>query len=180
MWLGNLFVGNFLFSFRPRSPDGLINSKKSLSVEWSEELKGGKAVRLSGIFDKLSYEVRRALSVQSEKCTLSTAHCLLKSEDINAASMHFLIQSIGRDVPIIEPDKPRDGSDNRSLPIALQEQKEIFLLPTVQVSNLLHSEIHVLLTETGTVQEMDWNSISYIIQLSELSFVCRYVYHHWL
>ncbi|XP_024036479.1 uncharacterized protein LOC18037025 isoform X3 [Citrus clementina] len=146
--LMSLSVGNFLFSFRPGSSDGLISSKSSLSAEWSEELTGGKAVRLSGIFDKLSYEVRRALSVQSEKCSFSTAHCVLKAGDIHVASMHFLIQSIGRNVPIIEPDKSSDGFESRSLPIALQEQKEIFLLPTVLVTNLLHLDIHVLLSET--------------------------------
>ncbi|GAY42809.1 hypothetical protein CUMW_069730 [Citrus unshiu] len=146
--LMSLSVGNFLFSFRPGSSDGLISSKSSLSAEWSEELTGGKAVRLSGIFDKLSYEVRRALSVQSEKCSFSTAHCVLKAGDIHVASMHFLIQSIGRNVPIIEPDKSNDGFESRSLPIALQEQKEIFLLPTVLVTNLLHLDIHVLLSET--------------------------------
>ncbi|KAI9166047.1 hypothetical protein LWI28_025262 [Acer negundo] len=146
--LMSLSVGNFLFSFRPDSPDGLINSKSSLSVEWSDELKGGKAVCLSGIFDKLSYEVRKALSVESDKCSFSTACCALKSKDTCVAGMHFLIQSIRRNVPIIEPDTSSDGFENKNLPIALQELKEIFLLPTVRVSNLLHLEIHVLLTET--------------------------------
>ncbi|KAF2295130.1 hypothetical protein GH714_031616 [Hevea brasiliensis] len=104
--LMSLSIGNFLFSFRPEIVDGLLNSKRALSVEWSDELKGGKAVCLSGIFD-----------------------------------------SVGRDVPIIHPDKSSDDSESSSA-VALQEQKEIFLLPTVRVSNLLHSEIHVLLTET--------------------------------
>lgn len=52
-------------------------------------------------------------------------------------------------MPVIQPDKSRDGFKNRDSPVALQEQKEIFLLPTIQVSNLLHSDIHVLLSETG-------------------------------
>lgn len=56
-------------------------------------------------------------------------------------------------MPIIEPDKSSDGFESRSLPIALQEQKEIFLLPTVLVTNLLHLDIHVLLSETGKEQE---------------------------
>lgn len=86
--------------------------------------------------------------------------------DIHVASMHFLIQSIGRNVPIIEPDKSSDGFESRSLPIALQEQKEIFLLPTVLVTNLLHLDIHVLLSETGKEQEMNWNNNSYILLLS--------------
>ena len=163
--VGN-FAGNFLFSFRPDSPDGLINSKSSLSLEWSDELKGGKAVCLSGIFDKLSYEVRKALFVESDKCSFSTACCALKSKDTCIASMHFLIQSIRRNVPIIEPDTSSDGFENKNLPIALQELKEIFLLPTVRVSNLLHLEIHVLLTETGKEHKLNWNNNFCIIELS--------------
>ncbi|XP_065873049.1 uncharacterized protein [Euphorbia lathyris] len=145
--LMSLSLGNFLFSFRPEITEGLINSNSALSVDWSDELKGGKAVHLSGIFDRMSYKVRKALSVGSSKCSFSTASCTLRSENAHVTSLHFLIQSIGRDVPIIHPDKP-DNSDGRKSPVAIQEQKEIFLLPTVRVSNLLHSEIHVLLTES--------------------------------
>ncbi|KAJ6288558.1 hypothetical protein OIU76_024527 [Salix suchowensis] len=142
-------VGNFLFSFRPEITDDLINSKSPLSAEWSDELKGGKAVCLSGIFDKLGYKVRKALSVDTTKCSFSTACCTLKSGDAHATNLHFLIQSIGRDVPIIQPDESSGSSENMSSAVSLQEQKEIFILPTVRVSNLLHSEIHVLLTEKG-------------------------------
>ncbi|XP_038718872.1 uncharacterized protein LOC120011821 isoform X2 [Tripterygium wilfordii] len=137
----SLSVGNFLFSFRPEIKDGLFNS-----VEWSDELKGGKAVRISGILDKLSYEVRRALSGESVKHSLSTAHCTLKSKAGNDTNMHFLIQSTQRNVPMVQPDK--SGNRIESSPIALQEQREIFLLPTVRVSNLLRSDIYVVLTET--------------------------------
>lgn len=132
----------------------MINSKSPLSAEWSDELKGGKAVFLSGIFDKLSYKVRKALSVDTIKCSFSTAACTLKSGDAHATNLHFLIQSIGRDVPIIQPDKSSGSSDMTSA-VALQEQKEIFILPTVRVSNLLHSEIHVLLTEKGKITKYD-------------------------
>ncbi|KAJ6733010.1 VACUOLAR PROTEIN SORTING-ASSOCIATED PROTEIN VPS13 [Salix koriyanagi] len=142
-------VGNFLFSFRPEITDDLINSKSPLSAEWSDELKGGKAVCLSGIFDKLGYKVRKALSVDTTKCSFSTACCTLKSGDAHATNLHFLIQSIGRDVPIIQPDESSGSSENMTSAVSLQEQKEIFILPTVRVSNLLHSEIHVLLTEKG-------------------------------
>lgn len=122
-------------------------------MEWSDELKGGKAFHLSGIFDKLSYEVRKALSVESDNCSFSTARCALTSQDTHVASMHFLIQIIRRNVPIVEPNRSGDGSENKSVPIALQEQKKIFLLPTVRVSNLLHMEIHVLLTDSGKWKE---------------------------
>lgn len=117
-------------------------------MEWSHDLEGGKAVRLSGIFDKLSYKVRKALFTESEKCSFSSAQCSLKSEGSHIADMHFLIQSIGRDVPVVQPHNSKEKKNSTS-PVALQEQKEIFLLPTVKVSNLLQSEIHVVLSEIG-------------------------------
>ncbi|CAI0553988.1 unnamed protein product [Linum tenue] len=146
--LMSLSVGNFLFAFRPEVPDGSINSMSPVSAEWSDDFKGGKAVRLSGIFDKLGYKVRKALSVESMKCSFSTAYCSLKSEDAHIIDLHFLIQNIGRDIPIAQPDTNHDGSESRNSAVALREQREIFILPTVRVSNLLDSDIQVLLTET--------------------------------
>ncbi|MFQ6634229.1 hypothetical protein Gotur_010244 [Gossypium turneri] len=146
----------------------LIQSDTSLSVEWSDEIKGGKAIRLSGIFDKLSYEVRKALSVGSVKCSFSTASCTVKSAAGHVSNMHFLIQSIGREVPIMKPDKSKDGLENRNAPISLQEQKEICILPTVRVSNLLHSEIHVLLTETNSCTPTGHDNIG-----KEATLPCR-------
>ncbi|XVE87220.1 hypothetical protein DITRI_Ditri18aG0098600 [Diplodiscus trichospermus] len=142
-------VGNFLFSFRPELSNDLVQSDTPLSVKWSDEIKGGKAIRLSGIFDKLSYEVRKALSVGSVKCSVSTTYCTVQSAATHVSDMHFLIQSIGKEVPIMKPDKSKDGFENRNKPTSLQEQKEIFILPTVLVSNLLHLEIRMLLNETN-------------------------------
>lgn len=122
---------------------------KNETVEWSDELKGGKPVSLSGIFDKLSYRVRKAFSVESEKSSLSTAHCALKSEGGHISEIHFLIQSIRKDVPVMHLDNFGYASANKNLPVALQEQKEIFLLPTIKVFNLLYTEIHVNLTDGG-------------------------------
>ncbi|XP_030499771.2 uncharacterized protein LOC115715105 isoform X2 [Cannabis sativa] len=144
--LNSLSLGNFLFSFRPNINEEFMSSKDSLSVEWSHELKGGKAVRLSGIFDKLSYKVRQVFT-ESAKCSFSSAQCSLKSEGSHIADIHFLIQSFGRGVPVRQPSNSKEGYKSSTSPEAIQEQKEIFLLPTVNVSNLLESEIHVLLTE---------------------------------
>lgn len=58
-------------------------------------------------------------------------------------------------MPVVSSDTFRDGFKNRDLPVALREQKEIFLLPTIQVSNLLHTEIYVVLSETGKLKFMD-------------------------
>ena len=93
-------------------------------MEWSDDFEGGKAVCLSGFLDQLSYRVRKALFVGSMKCSFSTACCILKSNGAHVSSMHFLIQRIGRDVPVIQPDKSRGHLKNSDSPVALQEQKE--------------------------------------------------------
>ncbi|XP_056697041.1 uncharacterized protein [Spinacia oleracea] len=140
----SLGLGNFVFSFRPEIKEE-NGSSKSYSVEWSENLKGEKAVRLSGVIDKLSYKVRKALSAESWKYSFSAIGCSVRSGDTHVAQMHFLVQSVARDVPIMQPNDRRKSKNSS---IALQEQKEIFLLPTVRVSNLLETDIDVLLTET--------------------------------
>jgi hypothetical protein len=63
--------------------------------------------------------------------------------------MHFLIQTIARDVPVAQPEKYDTLLKNESSKVSLLEQKEIYLLPTVRMTNLLHSDIDVLLSETG-------------------------------
>ncbi|KAG8384490.1 hypothetical protein BUALT_Bualt04G0123100 [Buddleja alternifolia] len=155
--LTSLNVGNYVFSFRPNTGDG---SKifKELSVEWSDDLKGGKPVRLSRIFDKLRYQVRKALSVDSMKVSLSTASCALKSEEGFVADIHFLIQTVGKTVPVIKPDNSGYAPRNGNSPVAMQEQKEIFILPTIEVSNLLLTDINVSLTDRDPQNTMDGNS----------------------
>lgn len=156
--LMSLSVGNFLFSFRPRIADKLQNFKIS-SVEWSDDLKGGKPVRLSSLFEKLAYQVRTTFSVESWKCAFGTAHCALKLEGGRIGNIYFLTQSAAKDVPIIHPDNFGYASLNKNPPIALQEQKEIFLLPTVCVSNLLQTEIHVNLTDADPQVDLEFNNI---------------------
>ncbi|XP_057415880.1 uncharacterized protein LOC130710577 isoform X2 [Lotus japonicus] len=155
----SLSVGNFLFSFRPKMTEELITSESSFSSEWSAYIKGGKAVRLSGIFDKLNYRVRKALFEKSVKCSFSTAHCTLKSEGVSVSKMHFLIQTIAREVPIASPEKSAAVLKNENSTVSLLEQKEIFLLPTVRMTNLLHSEIDVLLSETGQPKLVEYDKI---------------------
>ncbi|CAM8903861.1 unnamed protein product [Rhodiola kirilowii] len=143
MALKALTVGNFLLSFRPQIHENLT---EPVSSEWSDDLKGGKPVKLSGLFDKLKYKVRKAVSLEQVKRSFTTVHCSVNYEE-TPTRLHFLIQSTGRDVPIINPGDLRDNSFVNSSPVSIIEQKQIFILPTVRVSNLLQSEIQVLVTE---------------------------------
>ncbi|KAL8044377.1 hypothetical protein ABFX02_08G042900 [Erythranthe guttata] len=158
--LTSLSVGNYMFSFRPNTSDDSNNFSKS-SIEWSDDLKGGKPVRLSGLFDKLNYQVRKAFSVNSKKYSLSIANCALKSEEGVVSDIYFLIQTVGKAVPVVNPDNFGYAPGNKNSPVAMQEQKEFFVLPTIQVSNLLHTEIHVSLTDKDPDSSVDsdntWN-----------------------
>ncbi|KAK9108745.1 hypothetical protein Sjap_016805 [Stephania japonica] len=146
--LMSLCLGNFQLSFRPEIPECLCDTGKPVSSAWSGDLKGGKAFRLSGVLDKLTYRFKNVLGVGSMKYSFSTVHCSLSVDGVYATDLYFLIQTVGRDVPVIQPNGAGSLPENRNSPIALQEQKEIFLLPTFQISNNLQSEIHVILTET--------------------------------
>ncbi|OIW09736.1 hypothetical protein TanjilG_23876 [Lupinus angustifolius] len=134
---------------------GVKRALTSLSVD---HIKGGKAVRLSGLFDKLNFRVRKALFVQSVKCSFTTAHCALMSGGACVANMHFLIQTLARDIPVATPNKSA-AELNENLPVSLLEQKEIYLLPTVRMTNLLHSEIDVLLRETDQSNPAGYENI---------------------
>lgn len=123
-------------------------------MEWSDELKGGKAARLSGLFDKISYNVRKAFPLESEKSTFTTSRTSSKSKTGEIDDLHFLIQTTKRDVPILQ----RDGSKGST--VTLVEQKEIYILPTVEISNLLQLEIHVVLTDKDRCLPQDSENMS--------------------
>ncbi|KAG9440811.1 hypothetical protein H6P81_020976 [Aristolochia fimbriata] len=144
----SLSLGNFLLSFRPELPECSAESEGPVSVDWSEDLKGGKAIHVSGIFDKLNFRLKRAFGMAKVKSSFSTTHCSISIEGHTVSKLHFLIQTLSRDVPLKHPRILEDSSDKTLKPAALHEQKEIFLLPTVQITNLLQTDILVVLTET--------------------------------
>lgn len=127
---------------------------------WSDYIKGGKAVHLSGIFNKLNYRIRKALFEKSVKYSFSTSCCTLKSEGKSIANMHFLIQTIATEIPVV-PEKSAAVLKNDNPTVSLLEKKEIYLLPTVRMTNLLHSEIDVILSETG----MDMKAFANVLLL---------------
>ena len=62
--------------------------------------------------------------------------------------MHFLIQTDARDIPVA-PEKSVVAFKNENPTVSVLEKKEIYLLPIVRMSNLLHSQIDAILSETG-------------------------------
>jgi len=74
--------------------------------------------------------------------------------------MHFLIQTVATEIPVA-PEKSAAVLKKDNPTVSLLEKKEIYLLPTVRMTNLLHSEIDVILSETG----MEMKSLKNVLLL---------------
>uniref|UniRef100_J3NEM9 Vacuolar protein sorting-associated protein 13 VPS13 adaptor binding domain-containing protein n=1 Tax=Oryza brachyantha TaxID=4533 RepID=J3NEM9_ORYBR len=114
-------------------------------VKWSEDITGEKAVRISGVMEKLNYNIRRAFSIDSMKSSFSSLSCDVSVDGQHVTDLHFLVHTLGREVPL----HPTNGSPvfHRNAEVPLQLQREIFIYPTVQVYNFLQTDIHVILTD---------------------------------
>lgn len=145
VWFVN--AGNFLLSIRPDVTEYLKEDMTSVSTSWSEELTGEKSVRVSGILDKLNYKLRKTFGIEATKSFFSIVSCPLKVEGQHVSNVHFLIETLRREVPVIQPENSVNKSETIVSPVALQMQKEIFIYPTIQVYNFLQSDIQVLMTE---------------------------------
>ncbi|XP_039116930.1 uncharacterized protein LOC120252825 isoform X3 [Dioscorea cayenensis subsp. rotundata] len=145
--LMSLTLGNFLLSIRPDVTEYLKEDMTSVSTSWSEELTGEKSVRVSGILDKLNYKLRKTFGIEATKSFFSIVSCPLKVEGQHVSNVHFLIETLRREVPVIQPENSVNKSETIVSPVALQMQKEIFIYPTIQVYNFLQSDIQVLMTE---------------------------------
>ncbi|KAJ4788105.1 hypothetical protein LUZ62_039351 [Rhynchospora pubera] len=149
----SLALGNFLLSFKPIMSKQYLEKyyAGSASADWSEDIIGGKAVRISGVLEKLNYKLRRAFGIDSFNSLFDCLSCPLYIEGIQVSNLYFLVHTVERNVPL---QKPLDGGSssegNSTSPVALRVQKEIFIYPTVQVHNFLQSEILVILGDSET------------------------------
>lgn len=134
-----------MLSVRPYISEHTENISQSALVKWSEDITGEKAIRISGIIEKLNYNLRKAFNVDTMKSSFSSLSCPIFVNDRHVTDLHFLIHTLGRDMPV----HPTNGTrlSDRSAPVALQLQREIFIYPTVQVYNFLQTDIHVVLTD---------------------------------
>ncbi|KAL6622548.1 hypothetical protein ACP70R_032427 [Stipagrostis hirtigluma subsp. patula] len=157
--LMSLALGNFMLSIRPEISEHPENIRQTASVKWSEDITGEKATRISGVIEKLNYNLRKAFNLDSMKSSFSSLSCPVLVDGHHVTDLHFLIHTLGRDVPV----QPTNGTrvSDRTAPVALQFQREIFIYPTVQVYNFLQTDIHVILTDCqlGNIIEDNFGSI---------------------
>uniref|UniRef100_A0A0D9Y124 Vacuolar protein sorting-associated protein 13 VPS13 adaptor binding domain-containing protein n=1 Tax=Leersia perrieri TaxID=77586 RepID=A0A0D9Y124_9ORYZ len=135
------------------------NFGQTTLVKWSEDITGEKAVRISGVMEKLNYNIRRAFSINSMKSSFSSLSCHVSSNGQHVTDLHFLVHTLSREVPL----RSTNGSPvfDRNASVALQLQREIFIYPTVLVYNFLQTDIHVILTdcEPENTREDDFDTI---------------------
>ena len=134
-----------MLSIRPEISEHSENIVQLALVKWSEDIIGEKTIRISGVIEKLNYNLRKAFNVDSMKSSFSSLSCPVLSNGHHVTDLHFLIHILVRDVPVL----PTNGTrvSERSAPVALQFQREFFIYPTVQVYNFLQTDIHVVLTD---------------------------------
>lgn len=144
-----------MLSIRPEISEHSGNFGPTTLVKWSEDITGEKAVRISGVMEKLNYNIRRAFSIDSMKSSFSSLSCDVSIDGQHVTALHFLVHTLSREVPL----HPTNGSPvfDRNATVAFQLQREIFIYPTVQVYNFLQTDIHVILTdcEPGNVLFMN-------------------------
>lgn len=75
----NIYVGNFLLSIRPVSVSTTNTNENrdedtsnDSSYEWSEDVKGAKAVRVSNLFEKFQYSFKRKLGGRNSDVSFGT------------------------------------------------------------------------------------------------------------
>lgn len=93
------------------------------------------------------------------KSCFSSLSCPVFVNDRHVTDLNFLIHTVGRDVPV----QPTNGTrlSDRSAPVALQFQREIFIYPTVQEYNFLQTDVDVVLIDgqLGNLTEDNLGSI---------------------
>uniref|UniRef100_A0A0E0MP78 Vacuolar protein sorting-associated protein 13 VPS13 adaptor binding domain-containing protein n=1 Tax=Oryza punctata TaxID=4537 RepID=A0A0E0MP78_ORYPU len=140
---------------KPEISEHSGNFGQTTLVKWSDDITGEKAVRVSGVMEKLNYNIRRAFSIDSMKSSFSSLSCHVSVDGQHVTALHFLVHTLSREVPL----HPTNGSPvfDRNATVALQLQREIFIYPTVQVYNFLQTDIHVILTDCEPENTRDDN-----------------------
>ncbi|KAH9301470.1 hypothetical protein KI387_013053, partial [Taxus chinensis] len=160
-------LGNYVLCVRPATADkSVVETETPPSFEWSEDLKGVKAVRVSGLFEKLTYHIKKKFSSHTTQSSFSIIHCNLKTHGTKFKDLCFLVRTTRRKLPVMRPHTS-DHRDSESSIAAWHEQQDILILPTIQVSNLLEVEIAVSLSdclETNADETYEQNANRVLVQ----------------
>ena len=75
-----ILPGNYLLCVRPVNDETPVaDGERPSSFEWSDDVKGVKAVHISGLFDKLSHHIKKTFYGQTAECCFSMIHCGLNT-----------------------------------------------------------------------------------------------------
>lgn len=151
-------LGNYLLCVRPVNDEtSFADGEGSPSFEWSDDLKGVKAVCISGLFDKLSYHIKKSFYGKNAESCFSMIRCGQNSLGTKTKDLYFLVRTTKRKLSVGTPYTPENPKPQSQI-VAWQEQQDILILPTIQVSNLMDMKIAVttsdhLETNSGEISE---------------------------
>lgn len=136
-------LGNYLLCVRPVNDEtSFADGERPPSFEWSDDLKGVKAVRISGLFDKLSHHIKKTFYGQTAESCFSMIHCGLNIMGTKIKDLYFLVRTTKRKLSVVKTRNPEHQKPQSQI-VAWKEQHDILILPTIQVSNLLDIKIAV-------------------------------------
>lgn len=167
-------LGNYLLCVRPVNDEtSLVDGERPPSFEWSDDLKGVKAVRISGLFDKLSHHIKKTFYGQTAECCFSMIHCGLNLPGTKIKDLYFLVRTMKRKLSVGTPHTP-EYRKQQSQRVALQEQQDIWIMPTIQVSNLLDMKIAVTSSdrlETNSTEISEHSGNHAIVQSGQKTYM---------
>jgi len=138
-----ILPGNYLFCVRPVNDETPVaEGERPSSFEWSDDVKGVKAVHISGLFDKLSHHIKKTFYGQTAECYFSMIHCGLNTPGTKIKDLYFLVRTTKRKLYVGTPHTSEQRKP-QSRRVVWQEQQDIWIMPTIQVSNLLDLKIAV-------------------------------------
>lgn len=154
--LSSFNLGNYLLSVRPMSvslPDSVRTSQvekdNETLFEWSEDIKGEKAIRVSGFLEKLQYGLKKTLKGRNLASSFGTIYCSTRAtahdkgdNSLYSRGVYMCIRSTRRMVSLTSISSQDTTEVSRSV-ITWQEQQELVLLPTIHVYNFLQMQISI-------------------------------------
>jgi hypothetical protein len=124
-------LGNYLLCVRPvHDETSFADGERPPSFEWSDDLKGVKAVRISGLFDELSHHIKKTFYGQTAESCFSMIHCGLNIMGTKIKDLYFLVRTTKRKLSVVKTRNPEPQRPQSQI-VAWKEQHDILILPTI-------------------------------------------------
>ena len=106
-------LGNYLLCVRPvHDETSFADGERPPSFEWSDDLKGVKAIRISGLFDELSHHIKKTFYGQTTESYFSMIHCDLNIMGTKIKVLYPIVRTTKGKLSVVknsdpEPQRPQ-------------------------------------------------------------------------